>query len=58
MPSTVTISLSHGDANADLFLQFGEGTDNPSVMIENHNGDERIAVGDIQRLPEEVSVTP
>ena len=47
------ISLSSGHAKADLILQFGVGTENPSVMIINHVGEETIEFGDIQRFSDE-----
>jgi hypothetical protein len=50
---SVIIPLSHGEAQADLILQFGIGTENPSVMIENHSREEQIKMGEIQRFPGE-----
>ncbi len=48
------ISLSSGDkARADLILQYGDGTENPSVMIINHSGEAQIELGDIQRFRDE-----
>jgi hypothetical protein len=47
------ISLSSGEARADLFLQYGPGTDDPSVLVINHCGDAQIDLGDIQRFPED-----
>jgi hypothetical protein len=48
--SSAILSLTHGEAKADLILQYGEGTQNPSVMIENYSKDEQISLGDIQRF--------
>ena len=49
--NSIIISVSHGEALADLFLQFGEGTEDPSVLLENHNQREQIKLGEIQRFP-------
>jgi hypothetical protein len=48
---SVIITLSHGKVLADLILQWGEGTDNPSVTIENHSREDQIELGPIQRFP-------
>ncbi len=48
--TSAIISLSHGEAKADLILQYGEGTADPSVMIENYSREEQIELGDIQRF--------
>jgi hypothetical protein len=50
---SVIITLSHGEAQADMVLQFGEGTENPSVMIENHSREDQIKLGAIQRFPDQ-----
>ncbi len=52
--NTLIIPLSHGVASADLILQFGPGTENPSVMIQNHHAHELIELGEIQRFPDSV----
>jgi hypothetical protein len=49
------VTLTHGEASADLILQFGEGTENPSAMIENHSRTEQIKLGAIQRFPDQES---
>jgi hypothetical protein len=48
---SVIVTVSHDEAQADLILQFGEGTENPSVSIENHSRDEQIKLGAVQRFP-------
>ena len=47
------ISLSSGDARADLIVQYGPGTETPSVLIINHSGEAQIELGDIQRFADE-----
>jgi hypothetical protein len=47
------ISLSSGKASADLILQYGIGTQNPSVMIINHSGEAQIELGDIHRFTDD-----
>jgi hypothetical protein len=50
---SVIIGLKSGEAKADLILQFGAGTDNPSAMIINHSGEAEIELGDIQRFADD-----
>jgi hypothetical protein len=47
------ISLSSGEARADLILQYGQGTDNPTVLLINHSGEAQIELGDVQRFKDE-----
>jgi hypothetical protein len=47
------ISLSSGKARVDLIVQYGQGTENPSVMLINHSGEEQIELGDINRFTDE-----
>jgi hypothetical protein len=47
------ISLSSGKASADLILQYGMGTQNPSVMLINHSGEAQIELGDIHRFTDD-----
>lgn len=49
--NTVIVPISHGEASADLIFQFGEGTEDPSVMLNNRNRMEQIKLGEIQRFP-------
>jgi hypothetical protein len=50
------ISLSSGAARADLIVQYGQGTENPSVLLINHVGEAQIDLGDINRFSDEEPV--
>jgi hypothetical protein len=52
------ITLSSGKASADLILQYGMGTQNPSVMLINHSGEAQIELGDIHRFTDDELVIP
>lgn len=49
---TVQIDVSHEKAKATLTLEFGEGTDNPSVVLTNHDRDP-IVLGEVRRFTDE-----
>ena len=48
---TVEIDVRHAGSKATLILEFGPGTEEPSVMIENYSRD-AILLGEIRRSDE------